>query len=224
MFRFDASDLASLGTPHLVFGLITAWLAGVGRYWDHPDPYLVQRLGLGSLLIPVVLAGLLFALLYPLRPERWSYRHLLTFISLTSLPALLYAVPVERFLSLSAARSVNAWFLGIVAAWRVGLLAAYLRRSAGFQPVVVVVSLLLPLALVVSALAVLNLERAAFDIMSGMREEGTANDAAYGVLLVLTTLSLLGSPVLVIGYVVAIVARRRHVVRRQHDVQHGNGA
>ena len=123
-FRFDATDLASLEAPHLLFGLATAWLAGLGRYWDHPDPYVVQRLGLGSLLIPVVLSGFLFALLYPLRPERWSYRHLLTFVSLTSLPALLYAVPVERFLSLTAARSVNAWLLGIVAAWRVGLLAA----------------------------------------------------------------------------------------------------
>jgi hypothetical protein len=97
-FRFDRSDLSALGPGHLAFGLATAWLAGIGRYWDHPDPHFVQRLGLGSLVIPFVLAGLVFALLYPLRPERWSYSHLLTFISLTSLPALLYAIPVERFM------------------------------------------------------------------------------------------------------------------------------
>ena len=49
--------------------------------------------------------------IWPLRPKEWSYKKVLTFVSLTSAPAILYAIPVERFLSLPTARSVNAWFL-----------------------------------------------------------------------------------------------------------------
>ena len=209
MFRFDRRDLDGFDRRHLVFGLATAWLVGVGRYWDHPDPYLLQRLGVGSLLISIVLSAVLFAMLYPLRPQRWSYSHVLTFISLTSLPALLYAIPVERFLSLPVARTVNVWFLASVAAWRVALLGTYLYRSSRLPIGVAAIALLLPLALIVATLALLNLERAVFDLMSGLREEGTANDAAYGALLLLTTYSLLASPVLLLGYLAAIFYRRR---------------
>ena len=217
-FRFDDSDLRAFDSRFLLFGLATAWIAGVGRYWDHPDPYLVQRLGAGSLLIPVVLAGLLYLLLYPLRPQRWSYVHVLTFVSLTSLPALLYAIPVERFLSLSAARAANVWFLGGVAIWRTALLGTYLHRSAQFPPALVVVALLLPLALIVSTLATLNLERAVFNVMSGLHEDGTANDAAYGVLIGLTAFSFFASPVLLVSYVIAVVMRRRKRRVAEHAV------
>jgi|GEM_PF-4987218 len=45
----------------------------------------------------------------------------LAFVTLTAPPALLYAIPVERFMTPSAASVTNAWFLAVVAAWRVGL-------------------------------------------------------------------------------------------------------
>ena len=208
-FRFDTTDLRSFDSRHLSFGLAIAWVAGLGRYWDHPDPYLVQSIGLGSVLIPITLSGILYGMLYPLRPERWSYIHLLTGVSLTSLPALLYAIPVERFLVLPTARSVNVWFLGTVAVWRVALLGTYLYRSARMSPLLLPISLLLPLALIVTALAMLNLERAVFDLMAGMREDGTANDAAYGILVIITTYSFLASPFLLASYVLAIALRRR---------------
>ncbi len=164
----------------------------MGRYWDDPKAKLVQHLGLGSLIYIFILSMFVWVVIWPLRPKEWSYSKVLTFVSLTSLPAILYAIPVERFLSLQIARSVNAWFLAVVASWRVALLIVFLKRYAqlgGFQ---IIVSTLLPLTLIVTTLTILNLERAVFDIMGGLREGGgTANDQAYAVLFTLTYFSVI---------------------------------
>ena len=164
----------------------------MGRYWDDPKAKLVQHLGLGSVIYIFILSMFVWVVIWPLRPKEWSYSKVLTFVSLTSLPAILYAIPVERFLSLQIARSVNAWFLAVVASWRVGLLIVFLKRYAqlgGFQ---IIVSTLLPLTLIVTTLTILNLERAVFDIMGGLREGGgTANDQAYAVLFTLTYFSVM---------------------------------
>jgi len=207
--RFDESDLAGLGTRHLAYGLLVTWAVGLGRYWDHPDPYLVQSLGLGSLLVMAGLGLLLFGLLWPLRPERWRLLHLYTFLSLTSLPALLYAIPVERFMSLELARTVNVGFLAMVAFWRVAMLGRYLSRWAGLSGWVLVCALLLPLALVVTLLTALNLERAVFDVMAGLRDDHTGSDAAYATLFGITFWSVMAAPALVLAYGVAVWRRWR---------------
>jgi len=202
--RFDAGDLARLDRRHLVYGLLVTWAVGIGRYWDHPDPYLLQSLGLGSLAVMGSFGLVLYLLLWPLRPAGWSLVHLYTFLSLTSLPAILYAIPVERFLSLDAARAANLWFLATVAAWRVAMLGRYLSKRTDLSGVVLVASLLLPLSLVIVALTLLNLEKAVFDVMAGLRDEsGTAGDEAYGFLFFLSTLCFLASPVLLLSYAIA---------------------
>ena len=61
------------------------------------------------------------------------------------------------------------------------------------------VATLLPLAIIVTVLTVLNLEKAVFEIMGGNREQ-TQNDAAYFVLMLITTFSVLASPVVLILY------------------------
>lgn len=207
--QFTHGDLDRLGTRHLVYGLLVTWAVGIGRYWDHPHPYLLQSLGLGSLAVMCGLVVLLYALLLPLRPARWSLVHLLTFVSLTALPALLYAIPVERFMSLDDARAVNVWFLAAVALWRVLMLGRYLGKWTDLSGVLLVASLLLPLALVVVALTVLNLEQAVFDVMSGLREDGTASDTAYQYLFILSACSYLASPVLALIYGFAVWSRRK---------------
>lgn len=207
--RFRASDLEGLGRPHLVAGLVCTWLAGIGRFWDNPRASLLQTLGLGSVVYVFVLSAFLWLLIKPLRPERWSYVHLLTFVTLTAPPAFLYAVPVERWVSLSTARSVNVWFLAIVALWRVVIYGLYLRRWAGLRVLGLIPALLLPLCLVVTALSVLNLDHAVFDIMAGLRGPGTPDDDAYAVLILITLLSFYLVPVLLILYFVEIVRARR---------------
>jgi len=178
----------------------------MGRYWDDPKAKLVQHLGLGSVIYIFILSMFVWVVIWPLRPKEWSYSKVLTFVSLTSLPAILYAIPVERFLSLQIARSVNAWFLAVVASWRVALLIVFLKRYAqlgGFQ---IIVSTLLPLTLIVTTLTILNLERAVFDIMGGLREGGgTANDQAYAVLFTVTYFSVILFVPLLLIYVGLIV-------------------
>ena len=190
---------------YLAFGLFFTWLAGVGRYWDNPRAQLWQHLGLGSVAYVFVLALVVWLLLAPLRPNNWSYRNVLLFITLTAPPAVLYAIPVEKFMTPEMARAANAWFLAIVASWRVALFAVFLRRAAGLHPAMVVVATLLPLAIIVVVLTMLNLEHVVFNIMSGIREEDrSANDNAYGIVVLLSLISFMASPFLAIAYLVAV--------------------
>ncbi len=212
LFRSIRPDLDAFGGSYFAWGLAVTWLAGVGRYWDHPSAATWQYLGLGSVVYVFGMAFLIWAFTAPLKPPGWSYRKVIVFVMMTSLPALLYAIPVERFMSIRAAQETNAWFLAIVAAWRVGLLLTFLRGAGGLGWGRVIVVALLPLALIVTALTALNLEQAVFDLMGGLREQQqTPYDAAYGILLVITVLSMLASPVLLIAYAVLVVRAARPI-------------
>jgi hypothetical protein len=114
-FRASRDELINLGWRHLAFGLGCAWIVGVGRYWDNPKVGLLQHLGVGSVIYVFVLALFLWLVVWPLRPLDWSYFRFCTFVALVSPPALIYAIPVERFYDLNTANSINAMFLAIVA-------------------------------------------------------------------------------------------------------------
>ncbi|MBK8465585.1 MAG: hypothetical protein IPL32_07110 [Chloracidobacterium sp.] len=190
-FQLSKEEYEQLGLRHLVFGLACTLVVGIGRWWDDPGANLLQHLGLGSVIYIFVLTGILLFIAAPLNPENWTYKPVLTFVSLTSPPALLYAIPVERFADLSIARSLNVWFLAIVATWRLALLLFYFKQAAGLSIFASIVVTLLPVIAIVTTLTALNLERAVFDIMGGLRESGTSNDEAYGVLFGLTFFSML---------------------------------
>jgi hypothetical protein len=200
-FRRPSAAIHQEWKAYLGFGLLFAWLAGIGRYWDNPKAHLWQYLGLGSVIYVFVLALIIWLLVWPLRPRNWSYRNVLTFVSLTSPPALLYAIPVERFLTLEQAQSANASFLAAVALWRVALYAVFLRRAGGLSILYTAVATLLPLVLIIFTLAVLNLEHVVFELMSGIRpEDRSPNDSAYGVVFLLAYLSLLTAPFIGVAY------------------------
>lgn len=192
---------------YLAFGLFFTWLAGVGRYWDNPRAHLWQHLGLGSVVYVFVLALIIWLLLAPLRPKNWSYRNVLIFITLTAPPAVLYAIPVERFVTVDEARMLNVLFLTVVAAWRVALYVTFLRRVARLDVGAVVVATLLPLVIIVVSLAVLNLEHVVFDLMGGLREETpNTSDAAYFVVVLLSVLSVYAAPILFFIYLAMVFA------------------
>lgn len=200
-FRASRNEYCDAGPTRVVVGLLLTWLAGVGRHWDDPRAKLVQRLGVGSVAYVFALAFVLWLIVAPLRPQDWSYRRVLTFVSSTAPPAFLYAIPVERWMSTSAAATANIWFLAVVAAWRVALLFRYLRSFACLGPVRIAVVGLLPLAMIVSALTALNLQHVVFRIMGGLRDsERSPHDGAYGVLFVLTVLSVYAAVPLVLAY------------------------
>lgn len=204
LFRSIKPDLKNHFSAYFVWGLAVTWLAGIGRYWDHPNAETWQYLGLGSVAYVFVLSMLLWLVVLPLRPKRWDYGTVLIFVMFTSLPALLYATPVERFMPLRDAQTANFWFLAIVATWRVALLFKFIHATTGFGLGRSTLTVLLPLALIVTALTALNLEKAVFDIMGGAMKP-TSNDAAYEVVWLISVVSVLASPVLVIAYLVAII-------------------
>ena len=194
----------------LAFIIVITWLAGIGRYWDHPSADLWQYLGAGSLAYIFCLSALLFLIVWPLRPSNWTYRGVLIFVGLTSLPALLYAIPVERAVELQTAQAINAWFLGIVALWRVALLFRYLMVSAKLHWFIVTTVAVLLLSGIVVSLTLLNLEHVVFDLMAGIREENaSANDTAYMIVILLAFFSMWAFPVALIVYLGAIVRYRQ---------------
>lgn len=203
LFRDFKPALPGSASAYLAWGMFTTWLAGIGRYWDHPYAETWQYLGLGSLGYVFVMAALIWAITLPLRPANWSYQNVLVFVMLTSLPAILYAIPVERFTTLQTAQALNMLFLGVVATWRVALLLRFLMRSAKLPFSTAFVAAFLPLVLIVTALVALNLEKAVFEIMGGLGKQ-TSNDEAYGVLIAITAASLLASPILLVAYAIKV--------------------
>ena len=199
-FRQVKLDI-SIVNSYLAFGFAFTWLSGIGRYWDNPKAEFWQYLGLGSVAYVFVLAFVLWVVIYPLKPKNWGYKNVLLFVTLTSPPAVLYAIPVERFMSFEAAQQINVWFLAVVAIWRVALLAVFLMRVAGLSRFTVLVATLLPLTLIVATLTALNLEHVVFRIMAGLEDhEKSVNDGAYAVLFIITYLSVMAFPVLLVLY------------------------
>ena len=191
-FRSTRDELLNVGAKHLAFGLVCTWLVGIGRYWDNPRVSLFQHRGVGSLVYIFALALLLYLIVLPLGAKDWSYFRVLTFVSLVSPPAVLYAIPVERYFDLDTANTINVCFLGIVAAWRVALLVFYLRRFGALNWFSVVTVALLPLTLIVVTLTILNLDRVVFDFMGGISpSRRSGDDDAYSILFLLAFLSFL---------------------------------
>ena len=127
-FKLTRPEMLRFNKNHFIAGLTGTWIVGMGRYWDDQRASLLQHLGLGSVIYIFILAFIIWLIVKPFLVYKWNYFTVLTFISLTSFPAVLYALPVERFFSLATANSMNVWFLAIVAAWRLGLLFYFLKH------------------------------------------------------------------------------------------------
>ncbi len=206
-FRISKIEIESFEKQHFMAGLIGTWIVGMGRYWDDPGAHLGQHLGLGSVVYIFVLALLIWLVILPFRVKGWNYFTVLTFISLTSFPAILYAIPIERFVDIETAASVNAWFLAVVAAWRLGLLFYFLKKFTELSTTYIALGTLLPMTGIIAMLTYLNLERAVFNIMGGIRNS-TSADAAYQILVTLTMLSTFAFIPLLVAYLAAIYTRR----------------
>lgn len=199
-----------MGNHYMAFGIMASWIAGIGRYWDNPRAEWWQYAGLGSVLYIFVMALILWLIIKPLKPQNWNYKNVLIFVGMTSPPGILYAIPVERFTSMESAQMINMWFLGVVALWRVMLWILYLKRSARLTGFVQLIGAILPLAIIVSILAFLNLEHVIFRIMGGLTDKDMSpNDGAYVIVVLLTYFSILASPVLLIAYIGSIIGIHR---------------
>jgi len=207
-FKLTRDEMLQFNRTHFMAGLIGTWIVGMGRYWDDPGAKLLQHLGLGSVIYIFVLAAFIWLIVLPFKVEKWDYFKVLTFISLTSYPAIFYAIPVERFVSIQSANSINVWFLALVAAWRLSLLYYFLKNFTRLSAGNILTVTLLPICLIISSLYALNLHRVVFNIMGGVRN-ATAHDSSYLILMVLTIISLLLTIPLLIAYAVGIYKSRK---------------
>lgn len=210
LLQVRREDLLSFSRSSLILGLVATWIVGIGRYWDDPGASLLQHLGLGSVIYIFCLSAFILLLLLPLNIDSLRYSSILTYVSLTSFPALLYAIPVERFLPHAVASTVNVWFLTLVAFWRLLMLFRFLWVYCQLQPWLIAVITLLPVCLIVNLLSWLNLERAVFNIMGGLRETN-ANHDAYLVLLLITVIADILVLPLLAGYGLGIYKRRKRI-------------
>ena len=206
--KLTRAEMLQFNGKHLAVGLIGTWLVGIGRYWDDDGATLLQHLGLGSVIYIFLLAAFIWLLLQPLLVDDWTYFRVLTFISLTSFPAIFYAIPVERVFRIATANTINVWFLAIVAAWRLAMLFHVLKVFTKLPRFDIIIVTLMPICLIITTLTILNLQRVVFDIMGGRRNPGP-HDGAYSVLLLLTFISLVLTLPLLGGYVAAIYDRRK---------------
>lgn len=208
-FRNVKINMNELGNYYVFFSIVLTWMAGIGRYWDSPRAEVWQYWGLGSVIYIFILAFLIWIIIKPLNPQNWSYKNVFVFVGLTSPTGYLYAIPVERYFSLDVSQKINVWFLLLVAIWRVVLFFLYLKRVAKLKSSTIFVAVFLPLTLIVTALTMLNLEHVVFKLMAGLSEnERSSNDAAYGVLMLITTFSIMASPILLFMYSYIIYKNR----------------
>lgn len=206
-FKLSRDEMLHFNRSHFIAGLIGTWIVGMGRYWDAEKASILQHLGLGSVIYIFVLAAFIWVILLPFKLDNWKYSTVVTFIGLTSFPAIFYAIPVERFFTVETANLMNVWFLAIVAAWRLGLLFYFLRRFTRLSLGYIITVTLMPICLIIAALTVLNLHNVVFSIMGGTSAP-SPHDASYLVLLILTMGSLFLSLPLLISYSVLIYKRK----------------
>lgn len=211
-FKNVKIDIRKHGWVFITLAILFAWLAGLGRYWDHPSARDWQYWGLGSVAYIFVLTTILYLIIWPLKPKRWDWVAILIFIGLTSPLAWLYAIPVERFLPAQTAKILNINFLAIVALWRVILYVLFLMRYAGLSGLRLIAAIFMPLVLIIIGLSMLNLEHAIFEVMAGIEHERSEiediHDRNYGTIVLLSVVSFLSLPIWILIYILAIIKSR----------------
>lgn len=190
-FRFTRDDILSFNRYDLVIGLLFTWIVGIGRYWDDPRAVPLQMAGIGSVIYVFVLSLLLWSVGRPLLGGEFRYLRVLTFVTFTAPPALLYAIPVEMFTTLETGNQINLTFLLIVSVWRVALYGTFLSRFETSSAGLVAVLVLLPITAIIVVLVVLNLQHVVLDIMGGIREaDQSTHDLSYSILLLISIFSI----------------------------------
>ena len=166
--RLTRDEMLQFNWRHFFAGLVGTWIVGMGRYWDHKNATLLQHLGFGSIVYIFLLAGFVWLIVKPYFVDNWNYFTVVTFIGLTSFPAILYAIPVESFFSIETANFLNGWFLAVVAFWRLCLLYYFLRTFTQLNSAYIFNITLMPVCLIISILTALNLDHVVYNFMSGI--------------------------------------------------------
>lgn len=215
-FRDRPGELQDLSWRLLCLGLACTWLVGIGRWWDDPRPEipLLARAGLGSVIYVFALSFLLWVFTLPFARHKTNYRQMLAFVACTSPPAILYAVPVEKWLPFGPASLYNLAALLIVATYRVCLLIHYLRRGPRLLPKEVGLVAATPIMLILLGLGAAGMAARIVDIMGGFREN-IPQQSAEMIVFLIAGCGFYLTPLLLLGYLISAAgAVRRRAVRR----------
>ncbi len=169
-------DLLNMKVEVVAWGLFFSLMAGIGRAWDNSTAPLLMRSGLPSVIYIFVLSAFLFIFIGPLSPKNWSYRKLLILVSMTALPGLLYAIPLEMMIKPDDAAAGNALLLFIVATWRVLILGWFLHKTTDMIWSHTIVALFLPLFLIINGLIATEKFEKTFGTMGGVRKYFVVTD------------------------------------------------
>jgi hypothetical protein len=181
-FRSTREELLSLDRSHLVFGLLATWCVGIeaywfnpqsGRYWFDPQAPWWRWTGLSSLAYVGALSLGWWLIFMPLKPEAWSLRRVLTFMSLLSVPGVVHIIPplcfTHPWARLPAATLPAAWLLGAVVTWRAALALWFLVRVGRLPWLAALAAMLLPLNAIPIALSYFDVQHPIDELVNGMR-------------------------------------------------------
>jgi hypothetical protein len=173
--RRDAIQEVAASRNAIWVGLVFVLSAGLAREYDGADLLHEPWHLLIPLAASLATSLLLWAMVRRVLRVRGdgptlfpNYRGFLGLYWLTAPLAWLYAIPVERFMSVPVAVAANLWLLGIVALWRVLLMSRVVsvlcgwRLWAGFVVVMLFADLVTMAILWLTPLPV-------FDLMGGIR-------------------------------------------------------
>ena len=200
-FRAKREELKENVAARLVTALVITWIVGIGRWWDDPRdlPFFV-RMGVGSVLYVFGMAAILWATFAPLVSERLGAHHFVAFVASTSLPGLVYAVPIERWTDMDTAATYNVFALLFVSVYRVSLLIWFCLRINKLNWTESMVVTFLPISVIAFSLTALGHAASVMDIMGGLRDRMSKSDMEMIVGLI-GCLSVVCGPVLLLIYI-----------------------
>jgi hypothetical protein len=216
-FRLTREEMLSFDRNDLIFGMLCTWVVGMGRYWDDPSAKLLQHLGAGSVGYVLAMSAMIWLVMWPLKPSGLSYFRTLCFVSMTSLPALFYAIPVERFFSMDTSIMFNAYFLLAVATWRVALLITFMKRFLQTGIWYALAVAFFPITLIISALSYVGSQHVVMQAMGGFRGMTGPFDITVWWISLLSMLVLVPATA---TYIFLVVVRHRHHSSRSRQSLH----
>jgi hypothetical protein len=200
-FRITREDFESFGNSHLFFGLFCNLILNICLWWNHPEAKLTQYLGINSVVHLLILSFIIWLAITPLKPHKWSYKHVLTFMFLTYLPTLFLHIFTEPYLDDNSSITPNTWFLATLAFWEFLLLLFYLSYHARLNWFYQAVVILLPVSCVCFLFYIQNLHDVVFANITGLR----SREGELSRLLSLTGLSFFVFVMMTIYYLAIII-------------------
>lgn len=208
-FRATRGDIKDDVWPLLLIGVLLTWAVGYGRWWDDPRdlPYFA-RMGYGSVLYVFVLSAILWIVSYPVAKERVGFGHVLAFVAATSLPGIVYALPVEAISASGTASAYNVAALIFVSTYRVALLVWFFRKILEMRLWPAIVATFLPISCITAVISLADLGHKILNMMGGFRGN-VSQTAAEAVVLAIGYTSFCLAPFLLVAYIHFSLEARR---------------